>query len=488
MTGEKILNYKIETPKAEDSVFRSFVATHTQFSKKVLIKALKPLNDDNAKAQFTKEVKQLAQLQHPHVVTLYDSLEASEDFYIVFEYLEGQSLQEHIRKVSGPIPEAQALPLFVQILEAIYFAHQHNIMNGALNTAFILLSPKPQEIKVLDLALSNTYRLRSQAEGDLLVCASLAPEQWESQYVADPRSDVYALGIILFEMITGQKPYNQEEPEAIKAAILNKPLPRLNTLYPAASEEVQQLVNQATAKKPNERFQSVEEFLKATRQLIAQRENAQNAALNPPINKPVNAKPEPSALPPDAQKIPILPVFLLVFAGLASLMIWNYSRNMRHSATDLVFDLSNTAWIESFQDSIARAQAEEKANQDSMRLVKNEQRVEEEALYYHKIVRGENLTKIAKRFYVPLDSLLAWNGLTGKERLKAGEGIKVKVESIYKVKRGETLFSIAKKFGTSANILRDVNRLYPKPVEPGEIPEPVIFEGKDIIIPRNLKK
>lgn len=473
MTGEKILNYKIEHLTEENQLFRSFSATHTQFSKKVTVRALKELNNMVEKADFTEEVKKLAKIQHPNIVTLYDQLETSHGFYLIFEHVDGKPLAEHIKQISGPIPEKQATQLFIQILQVFELAHRNKIVNGAINSQNILLTPA-KDIKVLDLALSNVFTQKLLQSTDKEVISYLSPEQIQAK-TQDKRSDIYKLGMLLFEMLTGKAPYLAFNIEEIKYKISTEPLPSPTKFYPMVSPEMQEIIKKATAKKPEERFQTCEEF----RQAILDLEKA-SVPQDEPEEKPfVMGEEEGAGIN-----------FSLILLGLLSvvlvLLIVRFN-SPSEASSEVVFNLKDTERIKNIQDSLAKVQ-EKKALEDSIRVFQQSKSKDSTEIFIHKVKRGENLEKIAKHYHLPIDTLTKMNGIEKTKRLRIREGIKVKVRAKYKIKRGENLFTVAKKFNISPQILKAVNHLYPQAIKPGEIPKPVIFEGKMLVIPLMLTK
>ncbi len=483
MTGEKILNYRIENFTEENQLFRSFLATHTQFAKQVIVKTLKPLSSHLEKANFIDDLRKLASIQHPNVLTLYDHLETADDFYLVFEHVKGKNLADYIRYQSGPIPEDKAKTIFLKIAQAFEFAHQKGVMNGALNTSNILIDTEGN-IKILDLALSKFFKQKMLAAEDQDTLRYASPEEINQEEPTE-KSDVYALGLVLFEMLTGKNPYQGFSNEEIKQKITHTVLPRITKYYPLVSVQMQAIVDKATAKKPQERFTSVGEMMKAVEKLP------------PPqlILKPTHTKEEDEAIVKKhlqkTQKeedlsqmqrvnlsLVLLGVLLLALTGLALM----YATRPKSAQTDLLYNIKDMERIGRMQDSIAQVQAAQ-AIQDSIYRFSSINRKDSAEIYIHKVERGDNLAKIAKLYYQPLDSLKAINNLTGKERLKPREGIKVRVKTVYKIQKGEDLFQVGRKFNISPNVLRAVNRLYAKPVEPGEIPPPLVYEGKNIVIP-----
>ncbi len=490
MTGEKILNYRIENLTEENQLFRSFLATHTQFSKKVIVKTLKPLHDTEEKTQFMEEIKRLSRVQHPNVLTLYDHLETDQDFYLIFEYLEGKSLDTYIHTKSGPIPEHRTLEIFIKILDAFALAHHHELHGGAIQPHHIFITEQ-DHIKVLDLALSEVFQEKLLEQQDREAISFASPEALQSVGTSDPKSDVYALGVLLFYMITAKNPYEDFNLGEIKEKIKQEPLPKPTKYYPVVSTELQQVIQKATAKNPADRFQNCEVFKQALMNI--QDKSAANTFTSPAVAEPPQAESmddppaeSPKSLPPSVFiNVPLMMLggILLIFL----LMLYFYSQPRESERSDIIFNIKDTERIRQIQDSIAQAQ-KRKEIQDSIRIFGSMSVRDTTDIYFYKVKRGENLTEIAEKFYVPLDTLKNMNDLTGEERLKPREGLKIKVRAIYTMGRNETLVQISEKFGVSVGVLREINDLYPKPVEPGEIPQPVIFEGKKLIIPLNATK
>lgn len=481
MTGEKILNYRIENLTGENQVFRSFLATHLQFNKKVIIKALNRINNPEDKIVLLDEIKKLAYLQHPNVITLYDHLETAEEFYLIFEHIEGKTLSDYVSQVSGPIPEDKTRKLFIKILQAFQLAHQKGIINGAINPSNIIIT-EDEDIKVLDLALSNFYVEKAFDIQDVDSIIYLSPEKLK-QESTDRRSDIYSLGLILFYMLAGKFPYPLTDLDEVKSQLTENNLPPIKEFYPMVSEGIQNIVDKATAKNPSDRFQTVEEFIQSLMKIEKTKEDEK---LKQVEQKRTKSQETLNVKEPLESRHINLPVILLVlFVAIAVYMIWQYNRPERTSNHQLI--LTNEDEITEKQDSLAKVR-EQKAIEDSIRILKMANKVKTSDMHFHKVGRNENWASIAKRYYVNVDSLKKWNGVKGNPRLKRMEGIHIKVRARYKIKRGENIFTVAKKFDINPNVLKIANRLYPKPVEEGEEPVPVIYEGKNIIIPIIAKK
>lgn len=470
MTGEKILNYKLENLTDEDQLFRSFLATHTQFDKKVIIKSVKPFRSEEERVAFSDEIRKLSQIQHPGIITIYDQLESGEDNYLVFEHVDGKTLTEYIHKISGPIPEEKTKNLFVKILDAFIYAHQKGIMNGAINPGNLIVT-KDGNIKVLEVALSSFILAKTRDEAETL--AYLSPE-YLSDATCDQRSDIYSLGVILFQMLSGKNPYDGLQPDMVRIQIQTRSLPPVKEFYPVVSEDIQAIINKATAKNPLERYASCEEMKQALQKIIHDVQSKSEIEVNEK-GTPVVAK----ALPKEVKIFYPLPYIFIILLSVAGVSILIYNFTSLAPQTSIVYELKNREYIKNRQDSIAKAK-EKQAMDDSLRIFVNSKKKDSVEIHYHKFRLGESLESIARMYYNPLDTLLKINGFTGKEKLKRDEAVKVRLRAIYKIQKGENIFQIARLFNLNPLVLKQVNRHLKEFDEEGN---PVNLEGKLVYIP-----
>lgn len=269
MIGERILNYKIESVLGEGGVGKVYLATHTQLGRKVAVKALNPalVNEPRVRERFRNEAATLSSLQHVNIITLYDYFENENGLFLILEYAEGKSLDEYIQRNSGPIPEQKAIFFFNQILDGLAYAHQKGVIHRDIKPSNLIIT-NDADVKILDFGIAKILKEGrnnlTKTGTQLGTVLYMSPEQVKGQPV-DLRTDIYSLGLTLFEMLTGKSPYHDRDYTEFEVyeKILNEPLPSAKSVYPAVSDRMQAVINKATAKNPNDRFQSCEEFRNA---------------------------------------------------------------------------------------------------------------------------------------------------------------------------------------------------------------------------------
>jgi serine/threonine-protein kinase len=263
--------YRIESALDEGSFAVIYRATDLEKGAPVAVKALRAVWADTAEqsARFEREARALASLTHPNIVGLIDYGVDRGTAYLVLELLPGRTLREELAK--GALPPREAFSVAHQVLAAVAHAHRAGILHRDLKPANVFLQADTNgtRVKILDFGLA---KLAGRATGPRLTHfgqtvgtpAYVAPEQLSSKREADERSDVYAVGLMLFEMLAGRKIFEGELPLQIRARMTEDP-PRLSDAAPAlgAAEPVDELLGRALARDPERRYQSADEFLAA---------------------------------------------------------------------------------------------------------------------------------------------------------------------------------------------------------------------------------
>ncbi|MBN2192024.1 MAG: serine/threonine protein kinase [Polyangiaceae bacterium] len=255
-----------------------YKASQPAMNRMVAIKILHPklAGRRDLTSRFRREARAMSQLSHPNTTTVFMYGELPEDgsLYIVMEYLEGRNLNQTVRK-SGPIPVERAIPLLISVCGALDEAHNMGIVHRDLKPENIFLcrvGNMPEFPKVLDFGLAKVTE-RQMRPGSIILTQEgmvfgtpefMSPEQAQGKTL-DPRSDIYSLAVILYEVLTGKLPFHANTPmEYIQKHVLEPPISinvRVEGMtFPGGLWEV---IAKALAKKPDDRFQSADEFAHA---------------------------------------------------------------------------------------------------------------------------------------------------------------------------------------------------------------------------------
>lgn len=237
-------------------------ARQKSINRTVALKVLPPalLHDPTFYERFTREVDVIAHLEHPHIVPIYDFGEADGIPYIAMRYLAQGSMASFVRR--GKLPQLQELERPIQqIAQGLNHAHLQGVIHRDLKPGNILLDDR-NNAYLTDFGIARV--LDSNLTGSAIIGtpAYMSPEQANGTQL-DGRSDIYSLGIVLFEMITGREPFEAETPLALILKHINEPMPSLSDFRPGVSRLVEQVIAKATAKKPDDRYNSATEMATA---------------------------------------------------------------------------------------------------------------------------------------------------------------------------------------------------------------------------------
>ena len=217
-------------------------------------------NEEELKRRFMREALSATSLTHPNIVNIYDVGEDGDFYYLVMEYVDGQTLKEYIVE-HGPLTPEQAIPIMEQLVSAISNAHYNGIIHRDIKPQNILMD-HDGNVKITDfgiaMALSATVQTRTNSV--LGTVHYLSPEQARGG-MATKKSDIYALGIVLYELLTGKLPFSGESAVAIALKHLQEDTPSIKALFPTIPQSVENVILKATAKESIVRYQSAEEML-----------------------------------------------------------------------------------------------------------------------------------------------------------------------------------------------------------------------------------
>tara|TARA_B110000908_G_scaffold16951_1_gene19055 strand:+ start:94 stop:1713 length:1620 start_codon:yes stop_codon:yes gene_type:complete len=260
----KLSGYKIIKKIGSGGMGDVYLAEHEKLEKMVAIKSLHKIlaNDTSFRERFSQEAKTHSKLDHPNIVKLLDYKETKGGLFLIMEYMDGKELDEHIKKVTGPIPEKVLTNLFTQILDAISYAHDEGLVHRDIKPSNIMIDKKGR-IKVFDFGIA---KLQEEEKGltktgiQVGTVAYMSPEQVHAKKV-DKLSDIYSLGVTLFYMAVGKSPYEGDTNTfSIQTKVVSDTLPLASNIYPGVSNKLDAIILKATQKDKKDRYQSCEEF------------------------------------------------------------------------------------------------------------------------------------------------------------------------------------------------------------------------------------
>ncbi len=276
LTGQSIGRYHILEQLGEGGMATVYKAYDTRLERNVAVKVLRtdqfiPAQLQMVLQRFEREAKSLARLSNPNIVNILDFGEHEGMPYLVMEYLPGGTLKQ---KMGQQLPWQKALHILLPVARGLAYAHQHGVIHRDVKPANILLSEA--EIPVLtDFGIA---KLLETGEGHTLTGSGvgigtpeyMAPEQGIGASKIDERVDIYSLGIVLYEMVTGRKPYVADTPMAVVLKQITDPLPRPTEFAPDLPEGVERILLKALAKEPENRYADMHAMIAVMESVLAE--------------------------------------------------------------------------------------------------------------------------------------------------------------------------------------------------------------------------
>src|ERR1700675_4186996 len=273
-TGTKLGPYEIQSPLGAGGMGEVYRARDTRLDRTVAVKILPSHLSENleAKQRFDREARAISSLNHSSICTLYDVGHQGGVDYLVMEFLEGETLADRLRK--GPLAAEQLLKYANEICEGLEKAHKTGVIHRDLKPGNIMLTKTGA--KLMDFGLAKTTPAETPHASSLTMTSSgplpalpvtaqgtglgtfqyMSPEQMEGRE-ADARSDIFALGAVLYEMATGKRAFEGKTTASVIAAVLERNPPPVSSLQPMAPPALDRVVKTCIAKDPDERFQNV---------------------------------------------------------------------------------------------------------------------------------------------------------------------------------------------------------------------------------------
>jgi serine/threonine protein kinase/Tfp pilus assembly protein PilF len=262
MIGKTISHYKILEKLGEGGMGVVYKAEDTKLKRTVALKFLSPqaVGTEEDKTRFIHEAQAAAALNHPNICTVHEIDEYEDRSFIAMECIEGESLKAKVK--SGPLQIDEAVRIAVEIAEGLQNAHSKAIIHRDIKSANIMLTATGR-VKVMDfgLAKSSGGTQLTQSGTTIGTVAYMSPEQAKGETV-DHRTDIWSLGIVLYEMLTGEPPFKADFEQATIYRIMNEEPPSLGSLRSDMPKKLGQIIEKALAKSTRERYESAEALKK----------------------------------------------------------------------------------------------------------------------------------------------------------------------------------------------------------------------------------
>jgi eukaryotic-like serine/threonine-protein kinase len=275
MIGRTFSHYRLTERLGAGSMGEVYKAHDQHLDRDVAIKVLPPgtLHDDAARRRFRREAEALSRLNNAHIATVHDFDSADGVDFLVMEYVSGRTLSEHIGH--SPLPEREMVTIAGDIAAALEEAHERGVVHRDLKPGNIMVTAKGR-VKVLDFGiarLSGTTgdfeQTATQTAGDFVgTLPYMAPEQVRGEAI-DSRTDIYALGVVLFEMSTGRRPFDDTHTGRLTDAILHAPVTPPTLWQPKLNSEIERIVLKCLERDPDNRYQSAKEVAIDLRRLAS---------------------------------------------------------------------------------------------------------------------------------------------------------------------------------------------------------------------------
>ena len=323
MVGEVLADrYELEELVGTGGMSSVYRAHDRLLDRKVALKVLHQQysEDDEYVERFRREARAVAALSHPNIVTVIDRGEHGGRQFIVFEYVDGYNLKQ-VMEQRGVPPVQTALELAIQVARGLSFAHQNGLVHRDVKPQNVLLNGDGQA-KVTDFGIARSTDVKQgmTTTGTVLGTSDyIAPEQAQGQAV-DEHTDVYSLGVVLYELLTNEVPFTGENFVAVAMRHINEPPPPIRDKQPDVPPRVEAAVHRAMAKDPSERFQSMADFIAELEACLAETRSGVHTEVAAPALRPRRGR---------RRGIPVLPLALIVaaLAVAAAVLAYALTRN-----------------------------------------------------------------------------------------------------------------------------------------------------------------
>ncbi len=289
--GQQLGKYKVESLIGQGGMGMVYRATDEQLGRPVALKFLlaRYVDDERANTRFIREARAAATLNHPAILTVHDIIDHEGLSVIVMEYIDGETLRQKLKR--GPIDIQTAIDYIRQIAEGLAVAHKAGIVHRDLKPANIMVT-RHGGVKILDFGLAKLKNASMVTrDGTIMGTASYLSPELAKGNEADARADIWSMGAILYEMLTGQSPFQGESFHAVLYALVNEPLIPVAGLRPGIPPRLSHAVSKALEKDKHKRYQDIQGFLEDLNLVLNRKEEVTRRS---PAGRPVSSDSSPS--------------------------------------------------------------------------------------------------------------------------------------------------------------------------------------------------
>jgi eukaryotic-like serine/threonine-protein kinase len=304
---ETLLNgrYRLETQQGSGGMAVIYKATDLALGRPVAVKILRPslTNDPEFLKRFRQEARNVANLSHPNIVTVHDVGQDGNTHYIVMEYVDGEDLKRLIRG-EAPFSIERALNIGIKICAGVGYAHRAGLVHADVKPQNVLVT-QDDNVKVTDFGIAQALSETQPRQRQKVVWGSphyFSPEQAQGEPPSPP-SDVYAIGIVLFEMLTGRLPFIGTDQQELAMAHIREDPPDVSEINPNVPVHLDRILQKVLSKEPASRYRTADQL---GRILISYRDQGQVATdqESPKVEHYAEPAPAPSSTPPPAPSMP----------------------------------------------------------------------------------------------------------------------------------------------------------------------------------------
>ena len=326
LTGRTLGKYKLTERLGSGGMAEVYKAFQSGIERDVAIKVMHRHLADSAdfRERFHREARAIGQLQHPNIVNVIDFDEADGDYFMVMNFLTGGTLRDYLSE-KPELPLSEALTIIAKLCDALSYAHNRGMVHRDIKPANVMFSDQGRtRVLLTDFGMA---RLKNEAKltvsGTLLGTPAYMPPEVVKGEPADHRADLYSLGAMLYEMVTGRTPHVADTPYGILIKQANEPLPMPSEFKPDIDPKLEAFLLKALAKDPDERFADAQEMLAALRNLDGS--GATTVAAAPVISEPATIASPATKESSDTSKkwliIGGIVIGIIIIAGLALVLL-----------------------------------------------------------------------------------------------------------------------------------------------------------------------